>query len=55
MADVFCNKCGHRNPSTSNFCSSCGAQLDSVIEDDHPTVTLMVEKFFTIVWEYEER
>jgi hypothetical protein len=43
MADVFCNKCGHRNPSTSNFCSSCGAPLDSVIEDDHPTITLAVE------------
>jgi pSer/pThr/pTyr-binding forkhead associated (FHA) protein len=43
MADVFCNKCGHRNPSPSNFCSSCGAPLGSVIEDDHPTVTLTVE------------
>ena len=43
MADVFCNKCGHRNPSTSNFCSSCGAPLDAVIEDDHPTITLTVE------------
>jgi pSer/pThr/pTyr-binding forkhead associated (FHA) protein len=43
MADVFCNKCGHRNPSTSNFFSSCGAPLDAVIEDDHPTITLAVE------------
>lgn len=25
--DVFCNRCGHRNPATSNFCSSCGAPL----------------------------
>jgi hypothetical protein len=24
---VFCNQCGHRNPSGSNFCSSCGAAL----------------------------
>jgi len=21
---VFCNNCGHRNPSEANFCSSCG-------------------------------
>jgi FHA domain/zinc-ribbon domain len=26
---VFCNNCGHRNPSDSNFCSSCGAVLSS--------------------------
>jgi pSer/pThr/pTyr-binding forkhead associated (FHA) protein len=43
MADVFCNKCGHRNPSTSNFCSSCGAALDAIAEDEHPTITLTVE------------
>jgi pSer/pThr/pTyr-binding forkhead associated (FHA) protein len=43
MADVFCNKCGHRNPSTSNFCSSCGAPLDVIAEDEHPTITLTVE------------
>lgn len=38
MADVFCNKCGHRNPGNSNFCSSCGAPLD-VRGEDH-TITL---------------
>jgi pSer/pThr/pTyr-binding forkhead associated (FHA) protein len=30
---VFCNKCGHRNPARSNFCSSCGAALDVVREE----------------------
>ena len=24
---VFCNNCGHRNPASANFCSSCGAVL----------------------------
>ncbi|HEY4334127.1 MAG TPA: FHA domain-containing protein [Ilumatobacteraceae bacterium] len=37
MAYVFCNKCGHRNPPESGFCSACGAVLDSVA--DH-TITL---------------
>jgi pSer/pThr/pTyr-binding forkhead associated (FHA) protein len=43
MADVFCNKCGHRNPSSSNFCSSCGSSLDAVAVDESPTMTLSVE------------
>jgi pSer/pThr/pTyr-binding forkhead associated (FHA) protein len=33
VAFVFCNKCGHRNPTKSNFCSSCGAALDVVREE----------------------
>ena len=37
MAYVFCNKCGHRNPPTSAFCSACGAVLDLV---DDRTITL---------------
>lgn len=37
MAYVFCNQCGHRNPPTSSFCSSCGSALD--LQDDH-TITL---------------
>lgn len=24
---MFCNRCGHRNPATSKFCSSCGGVL----------------------------
>lgn len=42
MADVYCNNCGHRNPLGSNFCSSCGAVLETGAGDPttitfHPT------------------
>lgn len=37
---VFCNQCGHRNPPTSSFCSSCGSPLDSLIDR---TITLAVD------------
>jgi hypothetical protein len=37
MSYVFCNKCGHRNPPTSAFCSACGAVLDFI---DDRTITL---------------
>jgi hypothetical protein len=37
MSYVFCNKCGHRNPPISAFCSACGAVLD--IKEDR-TITL---------------
>lgn len=39
MPDVFCNACGHRNPGNANFCSSCGAQLESAAVEEH-TITL---------------
>lgn len=42
VSEVFCNRCGHRNPSDSNFCSSCGAPLDPSSED-RPTVTFQVD------------
>ena len=29
MQDVFCHNCGHRNPEGVNFCSSCGAALQT--------------------------
>ena len=32
MAYVFCNRCGHRNPPGSAFCSACGTVLDLVEE-----------------------
>jgi pSer/pThr/pTyr-binding forkhead associated (FHA) protein len=35
---VFCNNCGHRNPSDANFCSSCGAVLTPGSPD--ATITL---------------
>jgi hypothetical protein len=38
VADVFCNNCGHRNPLGSNFCSSCGAVLETEVSD-HTTIT----------------
>jgi len=31
---VYCNQCGHNNPSGSKFCSSCGAVLDPQSNDD---------------------
>ena len=38
MADVYCNKCGHKNAAGSNFCSSCGALLEPE-SHDHTTIT----------------
>jgi hypothetical protein len=38
VTDVFCNRCGHRNPEHANFCSSCGAALPA--RSDDRTVTL---------------
>lgn len=38
MADVYCNNCGHRNPVGSNFCSSCGAVLETE-SAEHTTIT----------------
>ena len=37
MSYVFCNRCGHRNPPVSAFCSACGTVLD--VKEDH-TITL---------------
>ena len=34
---MFCNRCGHRNPPVSGFCSACGSVLDVV---DDRTITL---------------
>lgn len=34
----FCNNCGHRNPLGANYCSSCGAVLES-LAPDHTTIT----------------
>ena len=32
MAYTFCNRCGHRNPPESRFCSACGTPLDTVAD-----------------------
>jgi len=37
MSYVFCNRCGHRNPPNSGFCSACGSVLD--VADDR-TITI---------------
>jgi pSer/pThr/pTyr-binding forkhead associated (FHA) protein len=29
VSDTYCNNCGHKNPEGANFCSSCGAVLES--------------------------
>jgi hypothetical protein len=36
---MFCNNCGHRNPSDAKFCSSCGAVLPGSADDT--TVTFL--------------
>jgi len=41
MSGVFCNQCGHRNPSASNFCSSCGAALE--VGEEHTITFQAVE------------
>ena len=37
--DVFCTNCGHRNPGSANFCSSCGGPLEHVTGEE-TTVTI---------------
>jgi pSer/pThr/pTyr-binding forkhead associated (FHA) protein len=34
VADVYCNNCGHQNPIGANFCSSCGAILETQAPDN---------------------
>ena len=41
MSYVFCNQCGHRNPPSSSFCSSCGAVLD--MHDERTVVIAQVD------------
>ena len=40
MTPIFCNRCGHRNPEGSNFCSSCGAVLERPSSGDPATTTI---------------
>lgn len=42
MAEVFCNRCGHRNPDGANFCSSCGHALDRA--DQSATITFTIDQ-----------
>jgi FHA domain/zinc-ribbon domain len=36
---LFCNRCGHRNPERSNFCSSCGYPLERGASDTDTNTT----------------
>ncbi|HVE94738.1 MAG TPA: FHA domain-containing protein [Acidimicrobiales bacterium] len=36
---MFCTNCGHRNPGSANFCSSCGGPLEQVTGEES-TVTI---------------
>lgn len=40
MTGTFCNRCGHRNPKGSNFCSSCGGILERRNEGEPATTTI---------------
>jgi pSer/pThr/pTyr-binding forkhead associated (FHA) protein len=39
---VACPQCGHQNPLTANFCSSCGADLDGEGGRSNTTMTVTV-------------
>ncbi len=43
MAVVSCPHCGHQNPLTSNFCSSCGADLDHSEHGTTMSVTVPID------------
>jgi hypothetical protein len=38
---LYCNRCGHANPTGANFCSSCGARLPRSQGDPQPTTTAL--------------
>jgi len=40
VSSTFCNRCGHRNPDGSNFCSSCGAVLEHLAGGDVSVTTI---------------
>ena len=40
MTEITCPQCGHRNPMSSRFCSSCGAPLDG--GEAHTTMSVAV-------------
>ncbi len=41
MATMSCPQCGHQNPLSANFCSSCGSDLEKG-PDHNTTVTVTV-------------
>jgi pSer/pThr/pTyr-binding forkhead associated (FHA) protein len=40
VTTTFCNRCGHRNPEGSNFCSSCGAVLERLSGSEAAVTTI---------------
>ena len=42
MATVTCPQCGHQNPLSANFCSSCGTDLDRGSDESSTTMTVSV-------------
>jgi pSer/pThr/pTyr-binding forkhead associated (FHA) protein len=42
VAEVSCPQCGHKNPLTAKFCSSCGASLDQRGAEHHTTMSVAV-------------
>ncbi len=42
MTEIVCARCGHHNQPDANFCSSCGASIDPVVED-RPTITFHLD------------
>jgi pSer/pThr/pTyr-binding forkhead associated (FHA) protein len=42
LTPIFCNRCGHRNPEGSNFCSSCGAVLERPAGADPSVTTITI-------------
>jgi pSer/pThr/pTyr-binding forkhead associated (FHA) protein len=42
VADVACPQCGHKNPLTAKFCSSCGTGLDQRGAEHHTTMSVTV-------------
>ena len=42
MTEILCARCGHHNQPDANFCSSCGASIDPVVED-RPTITFHLD------------
>jgi pSer/pThr/pTyr-binding forkhead associated (FHA) protein len=51
VSGIVCGNCGHRNPPSANFCSSCGAALRDV--RDARTDTMHIEAIPDIGDEYD--